>query len=291
MAKSKRIIADNLKLVDAVCEVVDARIPLSSRNRDLDELSRDKPRMIVLNRADQADESATKAWEGYFKDNGYAVIVTDSKCGSGIDAFQGCIKKLLSEKIDRLKQKGMSGRALKVMIVGIPNVGKSSFINKVLKKKAAKAEDRPGVTRKNQWFTVGEGVEMLDTPGILPPKIDDEKTGLMLAFTGAVKDEILDLETLSSALMYELSNSAPEALKNRYGINAQELYVPEEFEMMPEPDIAYGYRLLSELAKRRGFVISGGEYDTERAANVLLDEFRSGRLGRISLERPQTLKI
>ena len=287
MAKSKRLIADSMKNVDAVCEVVDARIPVSSRNPDIDALAKNKKRMIILNRIDQADPQATKAWHDYFKENGYFVIQTDSKSGAGAAEFQSTARKLLEEKLHKLEEKGMSGRAIKVMIVGIPNVGKSSFINKVLGKKTAKAENRPGVTRQNKWFTVGSGVEMLDTPGILPPKIKSEHNGLMLAFTGAIKSEILDTETLSCLFLYELSKIYPAALEDRYGIEVKPFDEAEyTSDLLVRPEVTYGYEMLSQIAAKRGFMISGGQPDTERAARMLFDEFRSGKLGRISLEIP-----
>ncbi|MDP4108434.1 MAG: ribosome biogenesis GTPase YlqF [Bacillota bacterium] len=272
MAKTKRMIVDQLKLVDLVCEIVDARIPVSSRNPDIDSIAASKPRLIVLNRADQSDPELNKKWASYFRLRGFAVILTDSKKGVGIGTFLPAVKLLMKDKIKRNEEKGQAGRAIKIMVVGVPNVGKSSFINRIIKRKSAKAEDKPGVTRGKQWFSLGDGLELLDTPGILWPKFDDEKTGMHLAFTGAVRDEIMDLETLASNLMAELAVYAPHALISRYKVDAA-----------AEKD---GYTLLKAAAKKRGFLLPGGKEDTERMARILLDEFRGGLLGKITLEVP-----
>jgi len=289
MAKTKRLITESLKRVDAVCEIVDARIPEASRNPDVDQLAGGKPRLMLLNRADQADPEQNALWARYYRSKGFATLETDAKTGAGVAAFPAALRALLAEKIRRYEEKGMTGRTLKVMIVGIPNVGKSSFINKVLGRRSAKAEDRPGVTRVNQWFFVDSGIELLDTPGILPPKMKNRRAGLLLAYTGAVKDTILDLETLACGLMSELARVAPSALTSRYGV---EIPSYEDFEGPPEGDkeVAYGYELLLAAAGKRGFLIAGGERDTERMARVLLDEFREGKLGRITLETPPAVE-
>ena len=273
MTKARRMMEDNMKMVDAVCEIIDARIPMSSRNPDLDSMTAGKPRLIIMNRADQADPEITRRWMTYFKEKGYAVLETDCKSGKGTNAFGGAVKRLLQDKIEEYAAKGQVGRKLRVMIAGIPNVGKSSFVNRIAKRKAAEAADRPGVTRGKQWIAIDKSLELLDTPGILWPKFDNQTIGENLAFTGAVKDDILDRETLAANLFLRLNKYYPGRIKERY-----------KFE--PEKD-AGGFAILETAAKKRGFLISGGEYDLERMANVLLDEFRSGKLGRITLEIPE----
>lgn len=270
MTKTRRMIADNLKMVDAVCEVLDARIPISSRNYDIYELSKEKPRLIILNRVDLADVEKTKKWAEYYRSCGYSVLETNSKNGSGVGAFPSAIKQLLAKKLEAYREKGQVGRSIRIMICGVPNVGKSSFINKVLGRNVAKAEDRPGVTRDKQWIRVDNGIELLDTPGMLWPKFDDKRTALNLAFTGAIKDDILDIESLASLFMEVLSEKYADNLKSRYKIDFS----------IEEP----GYEILERAGKARGFLISGGEVNTERMAKTLLDEFRSGSLGRITLE-------
>ncbi len=280
MAKTRRMIAEQLKNVDAVCEILDARIPRSSRNPDVDGLTAGKPRLVVLNRADQADREATKVWAAHFKEKGWAVLETDAKSGAGTAKFSAAIRELLSDKLRAYAEKGQTGRVVRVMVLGIPNVGKSTFINKIAGRKTAKAEDRPGVTRSKQWVPIDRGLELLDTPGILWPKLDDKDAGLHLAFTGAVKDEILDTETLGCHLMAYLAEHYPEALKTSYKLQT----LPER--EGEENDVAFGWRLLEAAGRRRGFLVSGGEVDTERMAKILLDEFRSGKLGRFTLEVP-----
>lgn len=277
MTRTRRRMADSLKQVDAVCEVVDARIPQVSRNPDMDEIAGNKPRLLVLNRTDLADPEATKQWATFYRRQGYAVLTTDAKSGAGVAKFSAAVRSLLAKKIKIWNEKGQTGRSVKIMVVGIPNVGKSTFINKVLGRKSAKAADKPGVTRGQQWFRVESGLELLDTPGILWPKLDDERTGIYLAATGAVKDDILDVETLGCRLMEILYRKAPQLLVNRYKIQLPEEH--EEFDFL-------GYELLMRAGRKRGFLISGGEIDTERMARILLDEFRGGKLGRITLETP-----
>ena len=280
MAKTRRMIGEQLKNVDAVCEILDARIPRSRRNPDIDGLTAGRPRLVVLNRADQADREATKDWAAFFKEKGWAVLETDSKSGAGTAKFSAAVRELLADKLRAYAEKGQTGRVVRVMVLGIPNVGKSTFINKIAGRKTAKAEDRPGVTRSKQWVPIDRGLELLDTPGILWPKLDDKDVGLHLAFTGAVKDEILDTETLGCHMMAYLAEHYPEALKTGYKLPA----LPER--EGEENDVAYGWRLLEAAGRRRGFLVSGGEVDTERMAKILLDEFRSGKLGRFTLEAP-----
>ena len=283
MTKTRRMIAEQLKNVDAVCEILDARIPISSRNPDVDELTAGKPRLIVLNRADQADAEATRRWGTYFRGRSFAVLECDAKSGRGTAKFAAAVRELLADKLRAYAEKGQTGRVIRVMILGIPNVGKSTFINKVAGRKTAKAEDRPGVTRSKQWVPIDRGLELLDTPGILWPKFEDQSVGLNLAYTGAVKDDILDTETLGCHLMAYLGEHYPEALATAYKLPT----IPER---QPEENtVAYGYGLLEAAGRKRGFLISGGEIDTERMAKILLDEFRGGKLGRFTLELPEEL--
>ena len=282
MTKTRRMIAEQLRNVDAVCEILDARIPVSSRNPDVDQLTAGKPRLVVLNRVDQADPEATKRWAAYFRSRGHAVLESNAKGGAGTARFAAAIRELLADKLRVYAEKGQAGRVVRVMILGIPNVGKSTFINKVAGRKTARTEDRPGVTRSKQWVPIDKGLELLDTPGILWPKFEDQSVGLNLAYTGAVKDDILDVETLGCHLMAYLADHYPDALKAGYRLSA----LPEREE--GENEVAYGYRLLETAGRRRGFLVSGGEVDTERMAKILLDEFRGGKLGRFTLELPET---
>lgn len=266
MTKTRRLIEADLKTVDAVVEVIDARIPQSSRNPILDELVGVKPRIMLMNKCDVADENATKEWSAYFERQGMGVIVCDCRSGRGINRFLPTVKKQLSDVIERRKARGMIGKALRVMVVGIPNVGKSSFINRMAKTKKTKVGDRPGVTRGKQWVSIDKDVELLDMPGILWPKFDDKDVAQKLAFTGAVKDEVVDIPALARALGELLLRDYPELVKARY-------------------KIAGDGDILNEIAGRRGMLISGGEPDIERAAAALLDEFRGGKIGRITLDR------
>ncbi|MBP5166522.1 MAG: ribosome biogenesis GTPase YlqF [Oscillospiraceae bacterium] len=272
MTKALRTIEEDLRQVDAVCEIIDARIPISSRNPELGAIVGSKPRMIILNRCDLADAAATGKWLRYFRERECPVLETDSKSGKGTSAFPGAVRALLKDRLRQYAAKGQTGRPVRVMVAGVPNVGKSTFINKVAKRKAAAASDRPGVTRGRQWISVDRGLEMLDTPGVLWPKFEDPAVGLNLAFTGAVKDEVVDTEELAAALMERLSGDYAPMLASRYGLGD----VREKS----------GRELLEAAAGKRGFLISGGEKDTLRMAAVLLDEFRAGKIGRISLEEP-----
>lgn len=282
MTKTRRMMESELKLVDAVCELLDARIPISSRNPDLDAICGDKPRMIILNRIDMADPARTRAWADHFKQLGYSVIQTDCKSRKGISDFSPALNRLLAEKRRRYAEKGMAGKPLKAMVVGIPNVGKSSFINQVSGRKGAKAENRPGVTRGKQWVTVDQGLLLLDTPGILWPKFEDPEVGLRLAWTGAVKDDILDTETLAARLMAQLWQDYPRALTERYKLDPA-LLSPDFDSLSPA---ARGFALLEQAARKRGFLLPGAELDLERMSGVLLEEYRACRLGRFTLEKP-----
>ena len=276
MTKTKRMIGAEIKHMAAVCEIVDARIPLASRNPDVDEMVGDKPRMMVLNRVDQADPRQTKRWAAYFRNKGYAVLEANAKGGMGTAQFAGAVRELLRDKLASYAEKGQVGRVVRVMVLGIPNVGKSTFINKVAKRRTAKAEDRPGVTRSKQWVPVDSTLELLDTPGILWPKFDDPQVGIHLAFTGAIKDDVMDLEELACYLMEYLGKHYADVLSERYKIEVE------------QEDT--GYDLLIKAGRKRGFLMRGAEVDTERMARILLDEFRGGKLGRFTLETVEDAK-
>ena len=281
MTKTRRMMEAELKLVDAVCEIIDARIPVSSRNPDIDAICGTKPRMVILNRIDMADPARTKAWADHFKALGFSVIQTDCKTRKGIADFSPALNRLLAEKRKRYAEKGMTGKPLKAMVVGIPNVGKSTFINQVAGRKGAKAENRPGVTRGKQWVTVDQGLLLLDTPGILWPKFEDPEVGLRLAWTGAVKDDILDTQTLAARLMAQLWQDYPQALRDRYKLKDSLLSV----DFSTQTPAAQGFALMELAAKKRGFLLPGAELDLDRMSGVLLEEFRSCKLGRFTLER------
>jgi len=273
MAKSRRLMAGDLKNIDAVCEILDARIPRASRNPELDRLCRDKRRIIVLNRADQADPNMTAVWEEFYRKKGFTVIATDSEKGGFGKAFEGAVKNCCKDIIARYEAKGQSGRMMRLMIVGIPNVGKSSFINRLLGKKAAVAADKPGVTRGNQWYSLPGAFDFMDTPGLLWPKIESDEVGYNLAFTGTIRDEILDLEDLACRFISVLRNSYLDILVKRYNITVN------------DEDIDYD--VLQKIAISRSLLLRGNEPDTERASKMILTEFRSGKLGRITLEQPR----
>lgn len=270
MTKTRRMITAEIKNMDAVCEILDARIPLSSRNPDVDELTAGKPRLVVLNRVDQADPGETRRWAAYFRGKGYAVLEANAKGGAGTAQFAAAVRELLRDKLAAWADRGQVGRTVRIMVLGIPNVGKSTFINKVAHRKTARAEDRPGVTRSKQWVPVDSTLELLDTPGILWPRFDDPEVGKRLAFTGAIKDDVVDMEELACYLMDYLSRRYALVLAERYKI-----------EVEPEDS---GYDLLEKAGRKRGFLMRGAQVDTQRMARVLLDEFRGGKLGRFTLE-------
>ena len=276
MTKTRRMIEEDVKLVDAVCELLDARIPIASRNPDIDAICGNKPRMIVLNRIDMADPALTKKWAEHFRSKGYAVLQTDCKAKKGISGFVPAVRALLSEKLARYAEKGQVGRPLKLMVVGIPNVGKSTFINQIAGRRGAKAENRPGVTRGKQWITVDQGLLLLDTPGILWPKFEDPEVGMRLAYTGAVKEDVIDTETLACHFIALLAKYYPQTLSERYKLEA--------------PEDADGYELLQLAGKKRGYLVSGGEVNTERMAKALMDDYRSGKLGKLTLESPEDMQ-
>ena len=280
MAKTRRLMLEDMGQVDMVCEVIDARIPQASRNPDLSRIAAHKRRMIALNRADQADPKLTARWAEHFRAEGYTVIETDSQRGNFLPQFSAAAGVCCQDLLERNAAKGLSGKRIRIMIFGVPNVGKSSFINRLLNKKSAIAADKPGVTRKKQWFSLPGGFDFMDTPGMLWPKIDDDAIGYKLAFTGTIRDEILDQEDLACHFILTLCRMNPAALSARYGVPLEraELTIGEAFDY------------LEKMAASRGFRVSGGGVDTERISRVLMDEFRSGKLGRITLEAPPEVR-
>lgn len=273
MAKTRRLIKESLPLVDGVTELLDARIPYSSSNPELGELINNKPRIVLLNKCDLADRDTTRQWVEHYKKMGISAIPVDCRSGKGLNNYISAVREVLKDKIRQNEERGMPGKALRIMVVGIPNTGKSSFINRMAGSAKAKVADKAGVTRQNQWFAIGNGIELLDTPGVLWPKFDDPKVGDRLAFIGSVKDEILDSETLAVRLLEVMKNDYPQRLAERYKIT--------DF-TDKEP-----WEVLEMIGKKRGMMIKGGEIDTERASVMLLDEYRGGRLGTISLEKPE----
>ncbi len=277
MAKTRRLMKANLPLVDVVVEITDARVPFSSRNPEMKSLVGGKPRVVVLNKCDMADEAITQEWIEYYKSKGIRALATDCRTGRGLNKLAPVVREVLKAELEKRARKGMEGKPIRMMIVGIPNVGKSSFINRIAGGKRAKVEDRPGVTRGKQWVTLDKGIDMLDMPGVLWPKFEDKTVGEHLAFTGAVKDDILDIETLAMRLADTLNHENHKLLCERYKLTDEETADIEP------------YDLLELIGAKRGMKISGGEVNTERAAAMLLDEFRGGKIGRITLERPNEL--
>ena len=275
MAKTRRLIKESLSLVDGVTELLDARIPMSSRNPELDELTGKKPRIVLLNKCDVADDNVTREWIEYFKSKGQYAIAVDCRTGKGLNAYHTAVKHVLADVIKKNESKGMGGKALRMMVVGIPNTGKSSFINRMAGKNRAKVADKPGVTRSNQWFAIGNGIELLDTPGVLWPKFDDVVVGDRLAFIGSVKDEVMDSETMAVRLIEALVNGYEDKLLSRFKLkNIEDIH-----EAMP-------WEILEEIGRERGMLVRGGEINTERASIMLLDEYRAGKMGKLSFERP-----
>ena len=272
MTKTRRQMAEYIKQVDAVCEVVDARIPQVSRNPDMDEIAAGKPRMMILNRIDLADPNMTAVWAKHFREQGMAVIQTDSRSGNGTQAFSGAVRTLLADKIAQWNEKGLVGKSVRVMVVGIPNVGKSTFINTFAGSARAKAADRPGVTKGKQWVST-EKFDLLDMPGVLWKKFDSKTIASNLAFIGSIKDDILDVEELAMNLLDEVRRNYPDLVAQRYKLDAETLALPP-------------YELMEAIGRKRGLLVRGGEVDTERCAIMLVDEFRACKWGRISLERP-----
>lgn len=272
MTKARRMIEENISSVDAVCEIVDARIPLASRNPDIQRLSEGKPRIVILNRCDLADKNMTSRWEDYFRSEGALVMTCDARGGRGTDKFVPVVREALKEKIASYEAKGQVGRTLKIMILGIPNVGKSTFINKVAGRRVAVTGDKPGVTRGKQWVSIAQGIDLLDTPGILWPKFESQEVGELLAVTNAIKTDVFDIETLAANFFVRLREMYPDAIRERFKLNfSQEMN---------------GFDLLEEAAKRRGMLVSKGEYDINRMAHTLLNEYHEGKLGKLTLEKP-----
>ena len=274
MAKTRRVIKECLPQVDVVIELLDARIPYSSKNPEIEAMIEQKPRITLLTKATLADPDVSKRWAEYYNKRGSKTVIIDSVTGYGIDALDAAIKEVMAEKLERYREKGMDGRKLKAMMVGIPNVGKSSLINKLAGGKKAKVENRPGVTLAKQWVPTSVGLDLLDMPGVLWPKFEDEKVGQNLAMTGAIRDQIIDIEEIAMLLCARLMEVAPKAFCERYKLDYDEVC---------ELD---GYDLFNLVGRKRGFLISGGEINSERTANMLLEEFRSAKIGRISLEKP-----
>ena len=272
MAKTRRLIKESLNLVDGVVELLDARVPYSSQNPELDSIVKNKPRIVLLNKCDVANPTATSMWIKHFEDKGKYAIAVDCKTGKGLNRFDDVVKSALTDVIKRNEQKGMSKKPLRLMVVGIPNTGKSSFINRMGKNAKAKVADKAGVTKQNQWFVVGNGIELLDTPGVLWPKFDDPEVGDKLAFIGSVKDEVTDKETIACRLLESLARTNPQAIEQRYKITGVELL--------------QGWEILEMIGRKRGFLVKGGEIDYERSSVIVADEFRGGKLGRITLELP-----
>lgn len=271
MAKTRRLMKESLPLIDAVCELVDARVPESSRNPDLDGIIGSKPRIVLLNKCDLADERATARKIKELAERGVTALPVDCRSGKGLEKFEPAVREVLKDKIKANADKGMAGKPLRVMVVGIPNTGKSSFINRMAGKYRAKVADKPGVTRGNQWFAIGSGIELLDTPGVLWPKFEDPQVGLKLAFIGSIKETTLDIQELAVSLLSVMQKNYPDRLEQRYKVaNVQDVQEP--------------YELLEMIAAKRGMLLRKGEYDTERAAVMLLDEYRSGKLGKITLD-------
>ena len=277
MAKTRRLIKESLPLVDCVTELLDARVPLSSRNPELDELTQNKPRIVLLNKCDMADAATTALWIEWFRKQEKTALAVDCRSGKGLNRYPAAVQTVLVDKIRANAERGMAGKALRVMVVGIPNTGKSSFINRMAGKSRAKVADRPGVTRHNQWFAIGNGIELLDTPGVLWPKFDDPAVGDRLAFIGSVKDEVLDGETMACRLLDVLCKDYPALLCERYKLSSDEITAAAD-----------SYDVLTLIGKKRGMLMRGGEVNTERAAAALLDEYRGGKLGRLSFEKPDT---
>ena len=270
MAKTRRLIKESLPLVDGVCEILDARVPLSSQNPEIDEITARKPRIILLNKCDLADPKATEQFIEYFRSKGFAALAVDCKSGKGLEKFRDEVKQLLKSKIESNIAKGMPGKSLKLMVVGIPNTGKSTFINRISANSKAIAADRPGVTRSNQWFQAGKGLEMLDTPGVLWPKFEDAQVGFKLSFIRSVKDEILDIEEIAVKFLELMIKNYPQLIEQRYKIDVSDVFLP--------------FEALEMIARSRGMLLKKGEYDTERAANALLEDYRTGKLGRLTLD-------
>ena len=282
MAKTKREITEDLKLIDVVVELLDSRIPLSSQNPDIAELTKEKKKIIVLNKTDLADNMQNEAWKKYFNSNGQVCILTDSNLGKGINEVTKAIEEIMKEELEQFAEKGRIGRKIKAMILGIPNVGKSSFINKIVKTNRLEVGNKPGVTRKKQWISINDKINLLDTPGVLWPRFEDEKTALNLAFTGTIKDDVLEQTEIAYQLLKFLLENYRQSVVDRYKISLE--YI-EQVLAQEQPENFNIYEIMQEIGKKRGAIISGGNIDDEKTAKIILDDFRSGRLGRITIEK------
>lgn len=282
MVKTKREISEDLKLIDVVVELLDSRIPLSSQNPDIAELTKSKKKIIVLNKTDLADNTQNEAWKNYFNSKGQVCILTDSNLGKGINEVTKAIEEIMKEDLEKYAEKGRTGRKIKAMILGIPNVGKSSFINRIVKTNRLEVENKPGVTRKKQWISINEKINLLDTPGVLWPRFEDEKTALNLAFTGTIKDDVLEQTEIAYQLLKFLLEKYRQNVIERYKMTLD--YI-ERIISQDQPENFNIYEIMQEIGRKRGAIISGGEIDDEKTAKIILDDFRSGRLGRITIER------
>ena len=282
MAKTKREISEDLKLIDVVVELLDSRIPLSSQNPDIAELTKGKKKIIVLNKTDLADNMQNEAWKKYFNSNGQICILTDSNLGKGINEVTKAIEEIMKEDLKKYAEKGRTGRKIKAMILGIPNVGKSSFINRIVKTNRLEVGNKPGVTRKKQWISINDKINLLDTPGVLWPRFEDEKTALNLAFTGTIKDDVLEQTEIAYQLLKFLLENYRQNVTERYKITLD--YI-EKVLSQDQPENFNIYEIMQEIGKKRGAIISGGEIDDEKTAKIILDDFRSGRLGKITIEK------
>ena len=283
MVKAKKQIMEDLKLIDVAIEILDARIPVSSRNLEIEEILKEKQKIFVLNKSDLADEKSNQKWKQYFEENGIRTVITDSNTGKGIPEVIQELEKIRAKQNRELEEKGRMGKAVRTMIVGIPNVGKSSFINRISKKTSAQVGNKPGVTKQKQWIRVNQNIELLDTPGVLWPKLDQEKIALHLSYTGTIKDEILPTIDIGYQFIQRLKNDYLEQFMARYRIEK------ERFDQIEKSDLEEAEKvieLMNEVGKKRGAIVSGGEVDLEKVANLVLDDFRKGKLGRITLEQP-----
>ena len=282
MAKTKREISEDLKLIDVVVELLDSRIPLSSQNPDIAELTKGKKKIIVLNKTDLADNMQNEAWKKYFNSNGQVCILTDSNLGKGINEVTKAIEEIMKEDLKKYAEKGRTGRKIKAMILGIPNVGKSSFINRIVKTNRLEVGNKPGVTRKKQWISINDKINLLDTPGVLWPRFGDEKTALNLAFTGTIKDDVLEQTEIAYQLLKFLLENYRQNVTERYKITLDFI---EKILSQDQPENFNVYEIMQEIGRKRGAIISGGEIDDEKTAKIILDDFRSGRLGKITIEQ------
>ena len=283
MAKTKRQIMDDIRLVDIVIELLDARIPISSQNPDIAEITRNKKKLIVLNKCDLADEKENKKWVEYFKNNNIPAVLTDSSSGKGIEECIRKVEKIMEEDLKSQAEKGRIGRKIKAMVLGIPNVGKSSFINRISKRTTAGVGNKPGVTKQKQWIRINEKIELLDTPGVLWPKFESEEVGLNLAFTGTIKEDILQRTEIAYHLIKFLIENYPQKLCERYKITEE--YINNQLTNESQAENENIYEIILEIGRKRGCIISGGNIDDEKTARIILDEFKNGKIGRITLEK------